>query len=80
MANIIPVHEDKVAGPDTALTMNALATNVFGMSGERRTPDQQEQRQRSRRLSENRHYGFECNLAKERESSLSDKNIFTFWK
>lgn len=58
MANIIPVHEDKVSGPNTALTINALTTNVFGMSRERRTPGQQEQRQRARGLSENKHYAF----------------------
>lgn len=58
MANIIPVHEDKISGPNTTLTINALATNVFGMSGERRTPEQQEQRQRARGLSGNRHYAF----------------------
>ena len=58
MANIIPVHEAKVSGPNTALTINALTRNVFGMSGERRTPEQQEQRQRAQGLSENRHYAF----------------------
>lgn len=47
MANIIPVHEEKVSGPNTALTINALTMNAFGLSGKRRTPDQLEQRQRA---------------------------------
>lgn len=40
MANIILVHEDKVSGPNSALTINTLTMNVFGMSGER-TPEAQ---------------------------------------
>lgn len=66
MANIIP--GDKVSGPNTALTISALTMNVFGVSGGRRTPEQQEQRQRARGLSENRHYAFQCNLAKKTEN------------
>lgn len=67
MANIIPGHKDKVSGPNTALTISALTMNVFGVSGGR-TPEQQEQRQRARGLSENRHYAFQCNLAKKTEN------------
>jgi len=63
MANTIPVHEDKVSGPNTALTIDALTMNVFGVSGEMRMPEQQEQRQRAQGLPETRH----CALAKQRE-------------
>lgn len=58
MANIIPVHEDKVSVRNTALTINALTPDIFGMSVERRAPEQQEQRQRARGLSEDGHYAF----------------------
>lgn len=42
MANIIPVHEDKVSGPNTAITSNTLTMIVFGMRGEKRRDSRHE--------------------------------------
>lgn len=70
MANIIPVHEDKVSGPNTAITSNTLTMKVFGMRGEKRRDRGHEAFQRRGIIH------FNVTWLRRGKASLSDKIFY----
>lgn len=70
MANIIPVHEDKVSGPNAALTINTSTMKVFGMSGKKR-------RDRGHKAFQRRGIiHFKVTWLRRGKASMSDKNFY----